>query len=293
MYPECLWTYYGNLQRIIEENYSLAMSYADEDGIHDMRVGIKRMRAYFNLIEWINPVFQAKQALRPIRRLFKATGKIRDIHVQQELVRKWSSELGLEMSEYYNFLKQNEMKERKRFLPTAKKFDLGIFQENWSLIQNTLTFISTEYIQYKSEDRFNSQIEGLIKFKEKENFIEDDYHAIRILAKETRYTLEVLQTCFPAKDAWKNLNEALRKVHQALGRWHDDDVARQFLDNFLRLYFRKKFYDRSSYTKYKRNLTSDKKKQLKDFEQRWTEFLAVMKLDREGENIPPKSGHSP
>lgn len=280
MYPECLWTYYGNLQRLIEENYNLAVKYSDEDGIHDMRVAIKRLRAYFNLIEWINPIFQAKQTLKPVRRLFKAVGKIRDIHVQQGLVRKWTSELDLEMSEYYNFLKHYEMEERKRFLPSAKKFNLRIFQEYWSMIQNTLAFISTEYIQYKSEERLNSQIEELIKFREKRNFIEDDYHAIRILAKETRYTLEVMQTCFPSKDDWEKLNEALRKVHQALGRWHDDDVAWQFLDNFLFMCKGKKFYDRSSYTKYKRSLTYDKKKQLKEFEQRWIEFLAVVNQDR-------------
>jgi CHAD domain-containing protein len=278
MYPECLWTYYGNLQRIIEENYNLAVKYSDEDGIHDMRVAIKRMRAYFNLIEWINPVFQAKQTLKPIRRLFKAAGNVRDIHVQQELVRKWTSELDLEMSEYYNFLKQKEMEERKRFLPSAKKFDFGVFLKNWSLIKNSLAFISTEYIQYKAEERLSTQIEELVKFRTKENFIEDDHHAIRILSKETRYTLEVLQKCFPSKDLWTQLNEALRKVHQALGRWHDDDVARQFLDNFLFIYSGNRFYNRSSYTKYKRNLTSDKKTQLREFEKRWAEFLALINL---------------
>ena len=241
-----------------------------------MRVAIKRLRAYFNLIEWINPVFKAKQNLKPVRRLFKAAGKIRDIHVQQELVRKWTSEMNLEMSEYYNFLKHYEMEERKRFLPSAKKFDLGIFLKNWSLIKNSLSFISTEYIQYKAEERFSTQIEELVKFKRKEDFIEDDYHAIRILSKETRYTLEVLQKCFSPKDIWEKLNESLRKVHQALGRWHDDDVALQFLGGFLLMYSGKRFYDRSSYTKYKRNLTSDKKKQLKEFEQRWAEFLAVV-----------------
>ncbi len=281
MYPECLWTYYGNIQRIIEENYNLAAKYSDEDGIHDMRVAIKRMRAYFHLIEWINPVFQAKQTLKPIRRLFKAAGNVRDIHVQQELVRKWTCELGLEMSEYYNFLKQREMEERKRFLPSAKKFDLGIFLKNWSLIKNSLAFISTEYIQYKAEERLKTQIEDLVKFRAKENFIEDDYHAIRIISKETRYTLEVLQECFPLKDIWAPLNEALRKVHQALGRWHDDDVAHQFLDDFLLIHSGKSFYHRDSYTKYKRKLTNDKKKQLREFEQRWMEFLAVVEKDRE------------
>jgi len=276
MYPECLWTYYGNLQKIIEENYNLAARYTDEDGIHDMRVGIKRLRAYFNLIEWINPVFQAKETLKPVRRLFKAAGKIRDIHVQQESVRHWSSELDLEMSEYYNFLKQREMEERKRWLTFAEKFDLGIFQRNWTTIQNALSFISIEYIQYKSEERFNAQIEELIKFREKEDFIEDDYHAIRILSKETRYTLEVLEKCFPPKEVWTKLNDALRKVHQALGRWHDDDVARQFLDSFLHNYTEKKFYDRNSYTQYKRKMTYHKKRQLKEFEQRWVDFLSVV-----------------
>ncbi len=278
MYPECLWTYYGNLQRIVEENYNLAVRFADVEGVHDMRVGIKRLRAYFNLIEWINPVFQAKQNLKPIRRLFKASGKVRDIHVQQELIRRWVTELDLEMSEYYNFLKQKETEERKRFADFAKKkFDLKVFQSNWTLIQNVLSFISTEYIQFKSEERFNAQIEELIKFKEKENFVEDDYHAIRILSKETRYTLEVLQTCFPPKNIWTQLNETLRKVHQALGRWHDDDVSFLFLDGFLLSYAGKSFFDRNSYVKYKKSLVDDKMKQLAEFEQRWLDFLAVMK----------------
>ena len=278
MYPECLWTYYGNLQRIVEENYNLAVRFADVEGVHDMRVGIKRLRAYFNLIEWINPVFQAKQNLKPIRRLFKASGKVRDIHVQQELIRRWVTELDLEMSEYYNFLKQKETEERKRFADFAKKkFDLKVFQSNWTLIQNVLSFISTEYIQFKSEERFNAQIEELIKFKEKENFVEDDYHAIRILSKETRYTLEVLQTCFPPKNIWTQLNETLRKVHQALGRWHDDDVSFLFLDGFLLSYAGKSFFDRNSYVKYKKSLADDKMKQLAEFEQRWMDFLAVMK----------------
>ena len=278
MYPESLWTYYGNLQRIVEENYNLAVRFADVEGVHDMRVGIKRLRAYFNLIEWINPVFQAKQNLKPIRRLFKAAGKIRDIHVQQELMMRWATELNLEMSEYYNFLKQKETEERKRFADFArKKFDLKVFQSNWTLIQNVLSFISTEYIQYKSEERFNAQIEELIKFKEKENFVEDDYHAIRILSKETRYTLEVLQACFPPKNIWTQLNETLRKVHQALGRWHDDDVSLLVLDGFLLSYAGKSFFDRNSYVKFKKSLADDKLKQMAEFEQRWMDFLAVMK----------------
>jgi len=279
MYPECLWTYYGNLQRIIQENFNLAVEFADVEGVHDMRVGIKRLRAYFNLIEWINPVFQARQTIKPIRRLFKAAGKARDIHVQQELMMRWATELNLEVSEYYNFLKLKETEERKRFVDFAKKkFDPKVFQSNWTLIQNVLSFISTEYIQYKSEERFNSQIEELIKYKEKENFVEDDYHSIRISSKETRYTLEVLQTCFPPKSLWEKLNESLRKVHQALGRWHDNDVSLQFLDGFLLSYAGRSFFDRNSYVKFKKSLVNDKSKQLEDFEQRWLDFLAVMNM---------------
>lgn len=278
MYPECLWTYYGNLQRIIAENYKLAVGFAGVEGVHDMRVGIKRLRAYFDLIEWINPVFQAKQSLKPIRRLFKVSGKVRDIHVQQELMRRWVSELNLEMSEYYNFLKQKETEERKRFADYAKKkFDLKVFQVNWTSIQNVLSFISTEYIQFKSEERFNAQIEELIRFKEKENFVEEDYHAIRILSKEARYTLEVLQICFPQKVIWEELNESLRKVHQALGRWHDDDVALLFLDGFLFSYAGRSFFDRNSYVQYKKSIADDKMRQLAEFEQRWLDFLSVMK----------------
>jgi CHAD domain-containing protein len=190
---------------------------------------------------------------------------------------RWATELNLEMSEYTNFLKLKETDERKRFADFAKKkFDPKVFRSYWTLIQNVLSFISTEYIQYKSEERFNSQVEELIRYKAKENFVEDDYHSIRILSKETRYTLEVLQTCFPSKSLWEKLNETLRKVHQALGRWHDNDVALLFLDGFLLSYAGRSFFDRNSYVIFKNSLLEDRSKQLAEFEQRWLDFLSVM-----------------
>ena len=128
MILECFEDYYRSQQEKIERNYDLAVKFHDEDGIHDMRVEIKRLRAFFHLIQGVNPNFRTKPNLKKIQKLFKSAGTVRDIHVQLELVRKWMTKPDLELSEYYNFLKQKEVEVRQTFQASNKKFDFGILK---------------------------------------------------------------------------------------------------------------------------------------------------------------------
>ena len=116
MFQQCLLKYYTSRCQNIQGHFFNAANYFDPDGIHDLRVEIKQLRAFFRLIEWIAPKFSAKKNLRNFRKLFKAASDLRDIHVQQELTRKWAKDMEVFLSEYYNSLKQKELPARKKFL---------------------------------------------------------------------------------------------------------------------------------------------------------------------------------
>ncbi|MCJ7580326.1 MAG: CHAD domain-containing protein [Candidatus Aminicenantes bacterium] len=272
---DCLGEYYKSQEQNIRQNFLLSVSTYDIEGIHELRVDIKRLRAFLHLIGHINPVFQPEKDSREILGLFKSAGKIRDIHVQQNMARENISSLNLEISEYINFLKEKEVRARKQFSKAGEKFDFSIFKKIWKQMRNVLIYISGEYIQYKSEERFKSLINELCAFKSHADFIEKDYHAIRILSKETRYTLDILQQCFPDKNSLQDVNDSLRGMHQALGKWHDYDIGLQFLNDFKEDFGDLPFFDRDSYVQYENYLQDEKTFKLDEFEIKWKIFLEM------------------
>ena len=274
--PECFWKFYKGQQLRIKRDYGRALHHFEIEGVHDLRVDIKRLRAYFNLIEAINPVFQAKPNFKRIRRLFKSAGPLRDVQVQQQVVQKWGRESELELSEYYNTLKQKEFTARKDFYRTSRKFDFKVFPANWTKIHRSMMYISHDYVQFKAEGRLNDLVDKVISFKNKQDFMEEDYHSIRILAKEARYTLEVLQNCYPPKSHWEELNISLRSLHQALGKWHDADIALLFLDGFMLEYRQPSFFNKDSYLTYFKGLQKQKKDMLGQFETNWECFIRLI-----------------
>ena len=281
MISSCLEEYYKSQEQKIQQNYLLAIQYFDVDGIHELRVEIKRLRAFFHLIGHVNPIFQPKQNLKSIRRLFKTSGSIRDIHVQQELARDKASEFNLELSEFLNFLKERELSARKRFAEESKDFDFKIFKNNWAEMKNILIYISSEYIQFKSDERIKDLIDDLINFRVKQNFEEDDYHAIRILSKETRYTLEIMQKCFPEKSDLQKLNDSLRSLHQALGKWHDYDVGLLLLEDFKQEMSGQSLFSEESFVEYEKFLRVQKEAMLSTFQKRWNGFVKLVLSSQE------------
>ena len=276
MLPECFCEYYDSQYEKIKKNYFLSIETFEIEGVHDLRVEIKRLRAFFDLIEWINPYFKSKKKFKEIRKLFKAAGKIRDIHVQQELTRKRISLLNLDLSEYYNLLKQKELAARKGFSNFCKKFDVRVFEAKREEIRKYLEIIDLDYIKFKTEQRFNRLIDDLIDFKNKEILAEKDFHTIRILSKETRYTLEILQKCFPTKEYFNDLNEKIRAIHQALGKWHDNDVGLQFLEGMMKNDTVQTFFNKKSYVEFSKGLGEENDALLNTFEEKWNDFLKLL-----------------
>lgn len=273
MLPDGFREYYQQRAKNIRENYRTAIHYFSEDGIHDLRVEIKRIRAFCKLVNWINQYFKAQKRLKPIRRLFKAAGKIRDMHVLQQIVRDKSSQEKLNVHEFYNLLKHRELQVRDDFYKAYKNYDLDILDQNLSLIEAALSIIDYEYISHKTHQRLDRMIAELIEFKNHPQLEEVDLHKIRILCKESRFVLEVISTTENEDEKFKILNNKMRAVHQALGKWHDYDVCLQTLKQAMN---DETFQisDSASYQKFAAILESEKAEHISQFEKRWQDFIS-------------------
>ena len=124
MFQDCFLRYYAARCQTIRESYVQASHDYAPEAIHDVRVEIKQLRAFFRLIEALNPEFPAKKRLKRFRQLFKAAEQLRDAHVQQELTRQWAEEMGIFFNEYDNALKEKELEGRQIFADFIAEFDL-------------------------------------------------------------------------------------------------------------------------------------------------------------------------
>ncbi len=241
--------YYDAKVSDITEHFTNASKDGNEYAVHEMRVGIKKLRTFYELIKGTDPKYDLKKAYTPIRKLFKSAAGIRDAQVIQASVREHISKLCLNVniSEYFNLLKQNEMSAKKYFFRLCKTFDPTIFSKNRSLINKSLSAIEEAGIEEKSRKYLKNLLDILNELKIKSDLEEKDFHDIRILCKKARYTLEILSFCYSQED-FDILNNSLRSVHQALGQWHDTDVSISFLNKILSDRSLKPLFSESSYT---------------------------------------------
>lgn len=274
MFQEAFLQYFMRRHKKIASNYLLAAEKGDSDGFHDLRVEIKQVRALFNMVSYLDPEFKKKRRFRNFKKLFKAAGIVRDVHVQQEILKYVEKGLSKEYRQYARYLREKEIVSLKEFWNFSRKFKIDALEKEADAVQLAINGMSDVDGESKARERFNTLMNQLTAKRESRKFDEEGLHKIRILSKETRYTLEIVQECFPASGIKSDINNALRGLHQTLGRWHDIDVGINFLAQFKALQ-NSQFNESSLHDELVQILKKEKTLQIENFHKRWKDFLAL------------------
>ena len=218
----------------VTDNYTLTLEDNDPDGVHDMRVAIKRLKAFFNLVENVNDEFIAKENFRNFRKIAKNTSGLRDSQVQLELLGKFNKKLNLNVSDFESYLKKMESENIESFRNFSnKKKPVKKLDSSKKLLKKALKNISPVWSETKAHGRFYNLKTDLIILSSESDLREEILHKVRIQSKEIHYTLEIVQKCFHIDENRTDFIRDIKKVHQILGKWHDYDVNLVYLDNFL------------------------------------------------------------
>lgn len=250
--------------RITEESFSV-------EGIHKMRVSVKRLKALLRFLDYFSEKPKAKKVLKRINKLYKSAGALRDLQIQTSLLDKYSHYAGSDFNLYINQIDEKKEKALQLFKQYFFEFDLNDFIKISKKIENSINNIKSSNLIEQTSLLIQSRI------KEIENLtvaITDDsvLHLIRKYLKEILYIRESISE----EDAFfiikNDKMQLISELEIKLGEWHDIKV---FIDNFL--YFRHKG---DSHREFLGHLESDKiSKQDEIIEMLYKLIIETLKYD--------------
>ncbi len=215
----------------IRRHYALASRTFDEEAIHQMRVEIKRLKAVFQLLEGLSEEFRAKKHLKPFRRIFKSAGGLRDVQVQLGLARQWMGNSGGDLKAFCRHLALREQEAKLGFREKSSRFDAAVLDTKEEAVIRALDSLSAQQSRLRALNLLHWLQSELLQ-RGQASGPEDDLHPLRILAKRVRHTAELLEMSLRTTPPTQEVLTALRAAEQALGQWHDQEVALGFVEAF-------------------------------------------------------------
>jgi CHAD domain-containing protein len=261
---------------MFQDHFSSASAAPSTDAIHEMRVALKRLRTFFNLVEALDPGFKAEEAFAGARKLFRAAGRVRNVQILEAEAYRSAKAAGLEISEFYNWLKEAERKAVRRFSRACGAFRSDFFDSAWK----RMSVLSAEGLTGRRLRKgLESRLLTLLREMRRAAAGRRNgrrLHALRTRAKEARYTLEILEECGLTGEEGARLNEHLRDVHQALGRWHDEAVVLGSVREFRSGREPAPLFSPKSYLEFGRLARVRQAEDLDSFEAAWAALLAFL-----------------
>ena len=215
-------------------NCALGVRVNDPEGIHQMRVENKRLRALYRLLESLNPAFDSRLKFKPFRRYSKKSGQLRDSHVQIQLVRAMQNKLGANLTGFLNFLQIKKDSGDKNFRKFNKERKTASVFKTRKPVKSALGGgIADEVVRAAVAGHCERMKAELVALKTEGRLDQSIMHLVRILSKEAWYTFQIAQQAFDLYTQADQFMASLKSVHQSLGKWHDYDLCLSLLDEYL------------------------------------------------------------
>ncbi len=208
----------------------------DVEGVHQMRVASRRVRAGLPIFSTCFKVGQYDRWRRGIKGVTKALGEARDIDVQVEYLQDMLEKVTDEQMPGVRSILDHQVRQRKDlqdqivgWLDNLK--DEGILIEMADRLSKTVQRLESHKADVHSRAGYAAglanvslRVAAALKLEEfvADPEAKDQHHALRIAVKRLRYTLEAFKPLFD--DQLKKEIGELKEVQDLLGAMHDCDV---------------------------------------------------------------------
>jgi CHAD domain-containing protein len=231
---DILKSYYLEHKLVFEENFRQVLESFETEAIHKMRTSTKRLRALFQLIEFLSEKkFKAKKQLFILRTLFKHGGKIREIQIEELLVLQYEQSLNKTFPEYLAYLKWRKHKEMAGFLksrPALKESEAILSDQK---VSEAISILPTGQKLKLLTNAFIEDRVRRIRVNIKNPTSNHRIHQNRTFLKQIYYLYEILTTLSGLKMILHIDAERIREMEQYLGTWHDLVNSPVFMNAFF------------------------------------------------------------
>ncbi|WP_017301541.1 CHAD domain-containing protein [Nodosilinea nodulosa] len=250
-----------NFQKIVDQE-KLVLDDRDPESLHQMRVGMRRLRTAIQVFDAAIILPKGLTSL-VIGKIAKSLGKTRDLDVlQQELTTRYRPLLPkAEKSRFDEVLKQLEQQREKNFRRLKKTLYGNVYQnlkqsvQDW-LVQPCYTpmgqlsvlpmlpdlllplinelFLHPGWLvgtTVQAGRATQIPLEDLAELNQHLEEFEDSLHALRKQMKGVRYQAEFFSDFYG--DAYGERLEEFKLIQDVLGQLQDNVVLRQFLESTL------------------------------------------------------------
>ena len=185
----------------------------DQEELHQFRVQIKKLRAMLDLFENTSKQHKLLKQFKPVRKIFKYAGSIRDAYTSLQLSEKYELK-----NEDFETGQQKIIAEGTTDFQQKGKEYLKCIKQTYKLLTRQLAKIDDGLVA----EYYKNQLSQIAAGMAISNFTED-MHTNRKLIKILVYNHKLADN---ALEGVINFNIAyLDKLQRAIGDWHDNVVA--------------------------------------------------------------------
>jgi len=222
---KCLSRYRSKLIKEVNGYLFIIIRKPEEEAIHEFRVGIKRITAFYYFINYVNPGSDIRRALKPYRRLFKLTGKLRDVHIGKGLIADLENADYCETQWILEKLKGLERQSYRQF----KEIFAKEIPSHIRIPVIDISHLSDQTVKNRMKRFLRELLLEITSFKGR--MMQRSWHKKRILLKRYHHIVNAFQSCpgFASQDI--ELKQ-IRMLEYLLGDWHDRVITTKLIQSF-------------------------------------------------------------
>lgn len=217
-----------DLDQILVATLPRVQDGSDDEGIHDMRVAIRRLRTLLKIAREVYGRWHTDAVRRAFAEVMRATGDLRDEEVLEETLEGASAH-----PRFGAWLSGRKSREQKLRRALVVQIERGELDRARLMLKALLVFpvdperdVELSRFARKTVERARRKVETM-RDVEPSDVI--GLHDLRIAYKELRYSIELLADALPI-DARAQLEPAT-VFQKRLGEIHDVDVAIEVIRN--------------------------------------------------------------
>jgi CHAD domain-containing protein len=209
------------MDRVLERADQVADSW-DVDGVHDLRVALRRCRTIADALSEVNPGPGWRKLKRASRELFRGLGDLRDAQVLRSRVKKLGPAGDPVRQRMLQLLSRAEKKHHESAEKALDDFDRKEWKKLTRKLISKSRFFPLNSVVYQrlALTRLNQAVEMYQQARRRRSSVA--WHRLRIGLKNFRYLVE---NFLPQR--YENWSDDLKHMQDLLGDVHDLDVLRQ------------------------------------------------------------------
>lgn len=254
-----------------------ALHDCSEVSLHELRVDYKMVRATLEPVKSPDPEDPVREAARPLRKLFRTAGVLRECHIHRQLLALHMAGKELLIPEWLHALTAREMAARRRFLAFEPVWNSTLALHLSQVVRAATSEGAESELPWRAHSLFAVAASRLADVHSERDLSTVDLHRVRRIAKDARYLLGLVSALSPDPEPERErLDGSLRDVHRVLGSWHDATVVQFDLGEFLKLRDAHTLRQPELYADYAEHLTAAAETHRAQFDPAWRKLLDTL-----------------